>query len=813
MAQPREKSRQVLDSANTPAALPAPRFAFGWASLVYALCTLSLAYPALAGRFLVSPHSDQYIAGYAFREFAASTLRATGHFPLWNPYLFGGMPFVAAMHGDIFYPTFLLRMVMPTDVAMTWGFIIHIFLSGLFTFGFLRAIGYTFYGSLIGGIAYMMSGQIASYVSPGHDGKLFVSALFPLALWLLYRGIRGGKNWTWGAFALIIGLCVLSPHPQLLQYTLLACGSYALFLAFATLEGVSLPRALAIRRLAAALGSVVVGLAIGAVQYLPVREYVSWSPRAGGLADYQTATSYAWNPEELLNVYLPQFSGMFDNYWGRNGIHLHSDYVGVVVLVLAGAAFIGLRSDPRRKHIVFWSAALIVSLLWSLGSSTPFYHIPYAIVPGTKYFRAPATIFFVGTLAIALLACVGAERFLERRVSSKYLLGWLVAGGIIAFLASVGGLTSIAESFVDERLFDRVLANRSALFLGAWRSFFFLALAVGLGFATLRGKISGRAVAWSLAALMVIDLWTIERLYWMFSPPAKVIYASDPIVEMLKSEAQPIRVLPLQLAQSAEPDPFLTGDALMIHRIRNVLGYHGNQLGRYHAAPGELTNDLTGTNTGGDRLVSPNVLALTNTKYFLTNIAELPFFPNATLVKGAVRNASGDTVYLYRLSAENPYSWVTPVAVKAPDEQVLATVLNPRFDVRRAALFDTSANVAVSKDVQTLPPPLVIGTSVSHYEAGRVMIDLNAPAPQGSSLMVSENYYPGWKATVDGKTARIGRADYSLIGVELPQGARSVELIFTSPAYERGKVITWVAIAVGVLMLGAGIWRDRRRFA
>ena len=116
-----------------------------------------------------------------------------------------------------------------------------------------------------------------------------------------------------------------------------------------------LPRAVAIKRLGAALGAVVVGLAIGAVQYLPVREYVSWSPRAGGLADYRVATSYAWNPEELLNVYLPQFSGMLDNYWGRNGIHLHSDYVGVVVLVLAGAAFIGLRGDPRRKHIIFWS--------------------------------------------------------------------------------------------------------------------------------------------------------------------------------------------------------------------------------------------------------------------------------------------------------------------------------------------------------------------------------------------------------------------------------------------------------------------------
>jgi len=165
------------------------------------------------------------------------------------------------------------------------------------------------------------------------------------------------------------------------------------------------------------------------------------------------------------------------------------------------------------------------------------------------------------------------------------------------------------------------------------------------------------------------------------------------------------------------------------------------------------------------------------------------------------------------VNADNPYSWVTPVAVKAPDDQVLATLLNPRFDVRRAALFDTSANVAVSPGIQTLPPPLTMGTLVRRYEPGKVQIDLSAPAPAGSSLVVSENYYPGWKATVDGKPARVGRADYTLIGVELPQGARSIELFFTSPSYERGKTMTWVAIAIGVLMLGAGIWRDRRRFA
>ena len=78
---------------------------------------------------------------------------------------------------------------------------------------------------------------------------------------------------------------------------------------------------------------------------------------------------------------------------------------------------------------------------------------------------------------------------------------------------------------------------------------------------------------------------------------------------------------------------------------------------------------------------------------------------------------------------------------------------------------------------------------------------------------MAENFYPGWIAEVDGKPARIGRADYTLIGVELPSGGRAVQLTFTSPAYSRGKGVTWFAIILGFLLLGAGVWRDRRRLA
>ena len=81
--------------------------------------------------------------------------------------------------------------LMPTDVAMTLGFILHLFAAGLFTYGFLRAWGLGFAPSIIGGLAYMLGGPIASYPSPGHDGKLFVSALLPLGLpVLLVHGSR-----------------------------------------------------------------------------------------------------------------------------------------------------------------------------------------------------------------------------------------------------------------------------------------------------------------------------------------------------------------------------------------------------------------------------------------------------------------------------------------------------------------------------------------------------------------------------------------------------------------------------------------------
>ncbi|MEO5903268.1 MAG: hypothetical protein ABIQ55_04585 [Gemmatimonadaceae bacterium] len=777
-----------------------------FAACFYAACTLALGYTALAGGFLAGPNSDQYVAGYAFREFGASMFKATHGFPQWNPYIFGGMPYIAAMHGDIFYPTFLLRLIMPTDVAMTWSFMMHIFLAGLFTYYFVRSSGFGFFPALFAGVAYMMSGPLASLVSPGHDGKLYVSALFPLTLWMLTLCVRDGRRWSWGALALTIGFAVLSPHPQLLQYLLLTSAAFTLHLGIsAGRRGVLTRRDMA-ARFGMALGAVVIGLLIGAIQYLPVREYVSWSPRSGGLANYATAISYGWPIREVFDAYLPQFTGMIDGYWGENAIHLHSDYVGVIAFLLAGAAFSRLGRHPRKGFLIFWAVTVFIAFLWALGGDTPFYRIPYAIIPGTKYFRAPATVFFVGMMGISVLAAAGVERVLTRAVSFKYMFAWFGFALLVAGLGVSGILTDFAQALAADDMIDAVNANAGQVIFGALRSFGFVALAVIVIAIYKKGKLSMAVVGWAIACLAAVDSWTIMKHYWIFSEPASVIYEANAAIDRIKADSQPSRVLAMELEDAPYRDVDLEADGLMIHEVRGVIGYHGNQLGRY--------NDLLNKNASFQEVLNPRIWQLLNIRYLLTNSAAASqAFPGAHVVVGPVKDAAGTDVYLYAMPGDNDYSWVTPAIVKGDDESVKTTLMHRAFDVRSAALFSSDAPVEGASSLEVLPIPLLLKAVVTRYEPGKVSITLSDRAPRGSALVVSENYYPGWHATADGQPAAVGRADYVLTGVQLPEGARNVELWFDNDTYHRGKLITVVAILASIAFILAGAVTERKKLA
>lgn len=781
-----------------------------WSAALLALvATLTLAWPSLGGRFLVGPNSDQYIAGYAFRDFAAQSLRRGEGFPLWNPYQFGGMPYVDAMHGDIFYPTFLLRLILPTDIAMTFGFVLHVALAGLLMMGFLQSSGISWRASAVGGVSYLMSGIVASYASPGHDGKLFVSALLPAALWAIGRGMRDRRRAAWGTLALVIGLAVLSPHPQLLQYLLLTSAAFALYLA---LRPLAVPSDLAANSdetrawwppLLKALTAVAIGLSIGAIQYLPVKAYVASSPRAGGKG-YEYATSFSMPIEETINLYLPQFSGILDRYWGRNGIHFHSEYVGASVLVLALYAFGGGMLNRHRKHAWFWLGVAIVGLFWAWGGNTPFYQLIYATIPGSTFFRAPSTILYVVSFAIAVLAAIGTERAMAGGVSTRYLAAWIGFAAVVGLVASMDGFTQLGLRLAIEQA-DRIESNARDVTLGAWRSALAVLAIVSVLWASRVGRLSLASASWLLVGVVALDLWSVDRHYWTFSSRAASLYATDPIIDFLKARPEPSRVIALPLSDNLAPhDPFLVGDALMIHGIRGVMGYHGNELRRYQ--------DLSGKAEGYQSVANPNFWALTNAQYFYTNANAVPF-QNATLVAGPVRNAAGTMTYLFALPGEHPPAWIAPLQVRLDDAPAKATLLNPNFDVQRVAIFAPDAVVNARPVDTPVPARVAAVVRATRYEPGAIDLRIEGAYPEGSALVVSENYYPGWTATIDGAPTRAFRADYSLIGLELPKRATQISLRYQSTPFQRGRAITLVVLLAAVAWMTGGAVADRRRLS
>lgn len=834
-----------IDAGPTDFELATPRHATLWATIVYAISALLLGYPGLAGKFLVNPHSDQYIAGFPFRDFAAQSLKAGHGIPQWEPFLQGGMPYIAAMHGDIFYlPNMLLRWVLPTDVAITWEFILHLMFAGLFTYLFLRAWRFGFWASLIGGLAYMLGGSIAGLASPGHDGKTFVAALLPAALLLLTRAVRDGKLWPWAVFSGVCGLAFIG-HPQLFQYLLLVCGCFTLFLEFADLPGYpKLARNTAITRLAIAFGAVVLGCLLGAIQYWPsLIEYKSWSPRAGG-HNWADATSFSYPIEEVINWYWPQFSGMISSYWGRNGIHLHSDYFGVVVLMLAGAAF---GTTGKKNFRRFWIGTFVVSLLWAFGGNTPLYHL-IILVPYTKYLRAPSTMIYVTAFATAVLASMGVERILARKVSLRYPMVWAAAAAVFAVLMSVGGYTalmsgisnSIASSIASDsgypssvvpqiaaQFADRGAANASSAVLGVWRSFIFVALAAAILWAFLSDRLSSKQSILAIALVLVADLWSIEHRYWQFSPPASQLYATDPAIEAIKSDIAKTgvtgRVLNAPIGsgivgEEGYPDRAFSGDRLWVAGLRIPGGYHGNELGAYQDMF-ELRPDSNAFSGLRNPIqYSPAFWRHENIRYWYTGadehlmatVAQQLGMPAFTKLAGPVRDAAGSMVYSYKIPVDNPPAWIATAMVKAPRGQALGTVLNAQFNPRTAAIVDTSMHDVNPPPMSALPPAATTSASVTSYAPGAIDVKLDQPASAGQALLVSENYFPGWQATADGKPLSVALMNYNLIGVPLPAGVTSVQLRFTDAAYEKGKRVTFMALLLAIAGFVGGLLVDRR---
>lgn len=166
-------------------------------------------------------------------------------------------------------------------------------------------------------------------------------------------------------------------------------------------------------------------------------------------------------------------------------------------------------------------------------------------------------------------------------------------------------------------------------------------------------------------------------------------------------------------------------------------------------------------------------------------------------------------MHVYRYEQAQPFARVVAEAFKVPDDQVIPTLIDTRFDPARLLLVPPDAPAGVTT-LSALPDSVPIAVKTTEMRAGWYRFELATPPAVPAYLFVSENYYPAWRATVDGEEAPVLRAQYALMAVPLPAGARSVDLVYRSAAYRIGRVVTLVTILT-VLALMAGDRLRRRR--
>ena len=715
-------------------------------------------------------------------RFAVSSIQR-GQLPLWNPYLFSGVPFVANPQPALFYPPTWLALLMPVTRALGWIIVLHVWLAGAGTYAWLRSEGASTAGALFGAATFAFSGYFFARVYAGHLGVITTGAWLPVVLWA-YRRAAGRRSWKLVILGgLPVGLSILAGHTASFIYVALGLAAYAAFCGWGRWREERSGRA-ALLPLAWAGVMLFAGVALAAVQLLPMAEMAMRSTRQA-TSSYDFASRFSWPPGYLLTLLVPNFFGepAHTGYWGDGAYEEFIFYVGILPLLLA---LLGLRL--RHRLAPFLGALGLGALLLAFGQYGSLHALFYRFVSLFRVARAPARAGFLFTLAAAALAgltvtALGSSPHEERRRLLEPLkrpLVLAVAGGALALI--VASFVAFALGREANPAAGRLwhLANRTASFL----LFFLLAAGLLTAWRDVPARRANPRAGLGLLALglAVVDLWTFgngavqvvdvqESAYWR-------------IVAQAVDDPQAARVLPWGLNNFDQNGGMPFG-------LRSVFGYDPLVLQRYEEFftswpdPRARTYDLL------------------NAGYVVTT-SSLEF-PDEGQDKGQDQPASPELllkqsgVFVYERPNVLPRAWVVPQVEVADGAAALARIHEPDFDPRSTALVESPLECRGAGG----EPGTV---EIVQYEGNRI----EARVRGGGGLVVfSELYYPGWRATVDGATARLVRADYVLHAVCVPAGEHRVVLVYDPPLAKIGLAITGLA-TVCMAGVAVGVARQKR---
>ena len=760
--------------------------------------------------------------------------RLQGTAPLWNPYIFCGMPAVASMSvapervfditAYVMVQTSNLFSILMINKDVGWVlFFYFVMACGVYLLAYSKLKSKIV--ALLVALATLYSMYIIIWIMVSHITKIAVMAFFPYMFYFADRLREKFHLWLALLFVIIIHFLTQPAHIQMIFYTYFALGIY--YLVFLVRAIVKKENWMGVIRSGAIL-AVASGLAfmMTADQYLSTLEYSKYSMRgsgpvqaqqsvqgrpetkvASGGLDYDYATSWSFSPGEMLTFAIPSAYGFgwfeykgaltarptrLNTYFGPQPFTDAPQYMGIVILVLALVGAVKKRKDPFVQYLIGIS---ILALFISFGKELSFlYDLMFNHFPLFNKFRIPSMILVLVQFSIPMLAGYGLISLLALRESSLTPDGekrWKIGLGVVgalAFLSLIGRsvVESLYASFFTQQEVMTVLSRSIGRLQPAVANEFYSIITgavatdvavglilLGITFAAIWLYVQRKITLSMLGAVMIVVV-----LMDLWRVDMKPMEPQDKQQAHQENFAKPeyVKFL-LQDTTLYRTLEFVNGqppysNTLAYWRIQSAYGYQGAKMRAFQ--------DIV-ENVG---LANPLVWGLMNVRYILSNTADSGAYLQP-VYRGADR-----AIYYNR--AELPRAFFVNSYKVATGMEIMNHMKEMSFNPRDVAY--------VLEDPQKSVDPVGAGAAVRYTSFNLHRLELVATATGHNLLFLSEVYYPeGWKAFIDGTETPIYRLNYLFRGVIVPPGQHTVTMTFVPKGYFTGKT---ASLAVNLLVIG-----------
>jgi hypothetical protein len=744
-----------------------------WISALALLAIAALGAPLFSAETLLSDRTTDLAAQFLYARAFGFGEMARGNLPLWNPYIYGGMPFLGDFQSALLYPPNLIFLFLPLAVALNWSFALHVFLFGTTMYVWAVWRGIRPAAAFLSGASVMFGGTFFLHIYSGHLVHVCAMAWTPL----IFLGIDawiGRRHAGWLLLAAAAAaLQIYAGHPQYVYYTALIAGLYSL---------VSLPGAHRPGTAAAGLSAIYpLAALLGAAQLLPGLAASSEAVRSGGVA-YEFAAMFSFPPENIITLFAPWALGDMRSvpYWGRCYLWEMSVFTGVGILMLAVFG-LGRKQDTGRWRLV---AMLVVIFLLALGSHTPIHRLLYDALPGFSSFRGASKFTFLAAPFLALLAGFGLDRLRQgEKFPAAMAVGFSLFGVVLlagSFFVSDGlirqVLSAVAasrESYLPPDLFEQggMMNKASALsaFSLRWAGALFLIYSALL-FASNRW----RQAVWVAAFAAVAELLIFARASLSTFPLADFTF--QPIANFLKEHPGDYRTLNL-----------LNPDSAMLLRSENIWGYDPGVLKRYAR--------LLHLSQGHDPDEASQYLAIQRPHPILTMLrCRFAFVPKP----------DGQVEVVTMADPFPRFALYSKYRVLPDANSVLEELKSPGFDLRQEILLETEPH---PKPESGTPRQeiRVVDFSTDHWT-------LEIQSDRAALLVMTDSYSQDWRASALPGSVQsnyaIQPANYALRAVPLAAGRHLLRLEYVPRGFREGVVLSLLS----TLGLTAALyWRPLRR--